>query len=59
MSMIRISKMYVRPSSQNPAWQLALPFSSVVVGGVGGVAVEVDGGGGVVVPTGLQLSLGD
>ncbi len=51
MSVIRISKMHVRPRSQNP-WQLASPLSSVVVGGVGGVAVGVDGGGGVAVPVG-------
>ena len=42
--------MHVRPRSQNP-WQLASPLSSVVVGGVGGVAVGVDGGGGVAGPT--------
>ncbi len=49
MSMIRMSKMHVRPRSQNP-WQLASPHSSVVVGDVGGVAVGIDGGGGVVLP---------
>ena len=50
MSVIRISKMHVRPCSQN-RWQLASPLSSVVVGGAGGVAVGGDGGGGVVLPT--------
>ena len=47
MSVICISKMHVRPRSQNP-WQLALPLSSVVVGGCGVPAVGVVDDGGVV-----------
>ncbi len=50
MSVIRMSKMHVRPRCQNP-WQLASPLSLVVVGGVG---VSVGGGGGgvgVVLPS--------
>ena len=47
MSVIRISKIHVRPRSQNP-WQLASPLSSVEVGGCGVPAVGVGNDGGVV-----------
>ena len=47
MSVIRISKMHVRPRSQCP-WQLASPISSVVVGGCGVPVLGVDDDGGVV-----------
>ena len=47
MSVIHISKMHVRPCSQNP-WQFALPLSSVVVGGCGVPVLGVDDDGGVV-----------